>query len=305
MAAWRHPIADFGRFLYPSDKEPRLPVKPSAPFISFDRPVIVILAVSILILIFILRSVLQTQRALHWWQRRQALQSHQVAEEIRNGLLQKSFSLRRHLEVALAAAPGSGTLNQDWLQTLEALHHDFKDLSDRLSPPYLEESLPLAIQYRVTEWQHHYPGWRFQCDFPAEWPSESPEHSRVILTMLDELLRIVCVPALSPPSLDLALSPSIQLDLQVNHVQAALNVQIGPSATGQPGLNPESADLRDLARAFAALTGGRCVYQPQSPGLTSYWCWPLVGNAAVPVEGNFADNLDDNPVPRSPTPRPE
>jgi hypothetical protein len=115
--------------------------------------VIVILAVSTLVLSLLLVSFLKTQRALHWWQNRQAQQSHQAAEEIRNKLLQTSFSLRRNLEVALGNETSDISLDRAWLNTLDGLHNDLKLLSDCLSPPYLEESLPLVIQCRAEVWQ--------------------------------------------------------------------------------------------------------------------------------------------------------
>jgi hypothetical protein len=229
--------------------------------------VIVILVVSIIVLVTLLLSLLKTQRALRWWQSQQAQQSHQVAESIRNGLLQKSFSLRRNLEVALADAAGDITVNQAWLNALEDVHNDFKLLSDRLSPPYLEESLPLAIQYRVEEWQCHYPGCAFTLDLPAHWQAEPSDHSSVILTALDELWRLVC----SRP----VPNRSIHLRLQVESAMAVLRIQI----LVPEGSDPESADLRYLTRAFAALTGGTCTYQHQQNQLTMHFRWKYMGDS--------------------------
>jgi hypothetical protein len=229
--------------------------------------VIVILAVSILVLVLLLISLLKTQRALRWWQSRQAIQSHQVAEDIRNGLLQKSFSLRRNLEVALGDATGDIPLNQAWLNALEDFHNDFKRLSDRLSPPYLEESLPLAIQYRVEEWQLHYPGCEFTLDLPAHWQAEPSEHSLVLLTALDELWRLVC----SRP----VPHRSIHLRLQIESAMAVLWIQLLTSEE----FSPESADLSHLARAFGALTGGTCTYQHQQNQLTMHFRWKYMGDS--------------------------
>jgi hypothetical protein len=229
--------------------------------------VIVILAVSIIVLVILLLSLLKTQRALRWWQSQQALQSHQVAESIRNGLLQTSFSLRRNLEVALGSTAGDLSLDPAWLHTLEGLHNDFKLLSDRLSPPYLEESLPLAIQYRVEEWQCHYPGCEFTLDLPVHWQAEPSEHSSVILTALDELWRLVCARPVP--------NRSIQLRLQMESAMALLRIQIWVPEE----FDPESADLSHLARAFGALTDGTCTYQHQQNQLTMHFRWKYMGDS--------------------------
>ena len=147
---------------------------------------------------------------------------HQAAEEIRNGILQKSFSLRRTFEVALNdTAPGS-SLNSQWLKTLEDLHTEFGLLSDRLSPPGLEDGLPLAIHYQSQQWQADYSDWEFKLDLPDQWMVEPCDRSRVILTALDELLRSTLCDDLPDKCVRICLTfepPSRKLSVQIPTAQ--------------------------------------------------------------------------------------
>jgi hypothetical protein len=227
--------------------------------------VIVILSVSILVLVVILMSLLKTQRALRWWQNQQALQLHQVAEEIRDGLLQQSFSLRRNLEVDLDGVAASRmVLTQTWLNSLEGLHHDFKLLSDFLSPPYLEESFPLALQYQMEAWQVRHPGCEFTLKLPALWQQELSDRGQVMLTALDQLLRLTVSQAFP--------GQSIRLCLRAEQSTAELSVQISTPE----GLNLEVRNLRRLARAVPALVDGSCFYQRDQNQLTMYFRWKYV-----------------------------
>jgi hypothetical protein len=215
-------------------------------------------------------SLLKTQRALRWWQNQQALQLHQVAEEIRDSLLQQSFSLRRNLEVDLeGVAANSMVMNQSWLNSLEGLHNDFKLLSDFLSPPYLEESLPLALQYRVETWQAHYPSRKFTLNLPDLWPQEMPDRTQVLFTALDEVLRLTASSTLP--------DETIELCLRTEQSTAELRVQISTPEV----LNLEVQNLRHLARAVPALVDGSCFYQRDQNRLTMYFRWKYVEDSQL------------------------
>jgi len=190
---------------------------------------------------------------------------HQAAEEIRNGILQKSFSLRRTLEVALDdTAPGT-SLNSEWLKTLEDLHTEFGLLSDRLSPPGLEDGLPLAIHYQSQQWQADYSDWEFKLDLPDQWMVEPCDRSRVILTALDELLRSTLCDDLP--------DKCVRICLTFKPPSRKLSVQIPNAQTGDTSLNLNSSDLRHLATAFSALTAGTCVYREHNSQLIIHFRW--------------------------------
>ncbi len=132
----------------------------------------------------------QTQRSLGWWYRHQASQQAQAAEFIRDGVLQAAFSLRRSLELSLLnAAPTPPTVQRELLTTFDHIHQDLKILSDRLSPPYWEDSLPLAIQHLLADWQRRYPSLKLVVTLPAEW-QHSPTHHHPILMLLNACLQV-------------------------------------------------------------------------------------------------------------------
>lgn len=246
--------------------------------------VIVILVLSTMTLILRLASFWKMQRALQWWQSRQENQLHQAAEEIRNGLLQKSFSLRRNLEVAQNSSMvsdrsetiGAHTPSQTWLNTLEDLNHDLKTLSDRLSPLYLGDSLPLALHARADQWRVVYPNCQFTLDLPTEWLPETYEWSQVLIVALDELFHLILSPSI--PKLSVALCLNLEpemgdLSVQIRETEAQLETQLEVQSTDLKFVPQEQ--LSYIALAFAALTAGRCRYQQTQNYLSSNFRWKL------------------------------
>ena len=213
---------------------------------------------------------MKTRRALQWWQPRQDDQLYQAAEEIRNGLLQKSFSLRRNLEVTQQGSIVDLALSQTWLNTLEDLNHDLKTLSDRLSPLYLEESLPLALNARAEQWRVIYPSCQFTLDLPTEWPSEPYDRSQVLIVALDEMFHIVMSPSI--PKL------SVVLCLTLKPEMGDLSIQIQTADSQSVDFKFVQKQLSHIARAFVALTAGRCRYQQTQNGLSSNFRWKLNPN---------------------------
>jgi hypothetical protein len=66
------------------------------------------------ILVWLLVSNYRNQRALRWWHSRQLARMHQEGEAIRDGMLQSTFFIRRHLESPLP----SNAEAQDKLDTV-------------------------------------------------------------------------------------------------------------------------------------------------------------------------------------------
>ena len=136
-------------------------------------------------------SYLRSQKALQWWQQKQSKQLSREAEKIRDGLLQESFTLRRILELSLLNEDLTSTqLNQDLLEKMEKFHQSLEQLSDRLSPAYIEDSLPLAIQCVVESWQTSNSNVKIEMELPAVWRQEPLDRSLLILKILDELLQM-------------------------------------------------------------------------------------------------------------------
>jgi hypothetical protein len=205
------------------------------------------------------------RHALQWWWQRQAARLHREAECIRDGLLQESFGLRRGLELALIE-PGDIPIaqGQEWLDKIDQFHHTVEELSNHLSPPYLNESLPLAIQYSLSVWQVANP-LIWTLDLPDSWQDEPIDRSYVILTTLDELLQIVLQ---EPTSVT-----SISIQLRQHNDISKLQVEVTYSDAIILAKSSHVNDLRHLCQAFQCLAPGKSRTQRQEQTVTWYFCW--------------------------------
>ena len=136
-------------------------------------------------------SDLRIQQALQWWFSRQFLKLFLEAEKIRDDLLQESFTIRRNLDL-LAKDNLSLSTNktQEYLKQIDNFHHSFVQLSDRLFPASIQDSLPLSIECLLEPWLTSNPHLYFHFDMPLYWRYEQAERSLIVLTILEELLRI-------------------------------------------------------------------------------------------------------------------
>lgn len=131
------------------------------------------------------------EKALQWWYGRKLRQLEYEAHLIREQLLQESFAMRRSLELSLIKSDKlAKSSHQKYLHQLENFHFTLKELSDRLSPPYIDEELPLALQYLVKKWQEKFPRCQFDLKLPSNWLQNYQDNNSIILNFLEELLRI-------------------------------------------------------------------------------------------------------------------
>ena len=258
-----------------------------------------ILIACIAIIIWLFVSYSRARRALQWWERRRAFQLYCETERIRNGLLQESLAMRRSIELLLGDSCEISLQSvRDWLTGIEKFHHSLGQLSDRLSPPYVEESLPLAIQYLLELWQTYNPKLNIQMELPRDWPDESPECSRVILIALDELLRITLSEVATShlgnntdtenrlrafqqcetdkigmlPS-NVLTELSIHVSLKKQEKFGEIEVQISyPNESTL--VSPSSLkDLDYLKEAFHFFTRGQCFYKRKDLTVVWYFRW--------------------------------
>lgn len=206
----------------------------------------------------------KVQRSLQWWHGKQVMQLRHEAEELRNGLLQEIFVLRRNLEISLAT-PGESS-EYKGLESVEKIYGSLKDLSDRLSPPYIDESLPHAIQHRLQAWQFRYPAIPMEAVVPKDWPPDRYEQHRAILLILDELLEI-SLAALPAPE-------SISLHLWQQQQQAHLTIQL-MQPKSSINSNLDSAKLSDLKGIFRLLISGKCSCHVTDSATTWHFFWKL------------------------------
>ncbi|MBE9157956.1 hypothetical protein IQ265_14130 [Nodosilinea sp. LEGE 06152] len=123
----------------------------------------------------LVKPVIDSAWLLRWWHRHQAQWLNREADAIRNGLLQDLFAVRRQLELL----PSGGGL-----ATVEHLYEALADLGNRLSSPYLHDSLPLAIQQALADWPPQVPA---RAELPGQWSVEPVEHTLLLLAVLNHL----------------------------------------------------------------------------------------------------------------------
>jgi hypothetical protein len=211
-------------------------------------------------------SYLRSQQALQWWQQRQSGRLSCEADKIRDGLLQESFTIRRSLEVSLLSEDSTSTkLNQELLKKTEKLYHCLKQLSDRLSPAYIEDSLPLAIQCLVESWQKCNSNVKIEMEFPTVWKQEPRDRSLLILRILDELLKITLSELVTELSIHISLKQQGKIGELIVHISYPDILTLG-SHWGRE-------DLEYLRQTFQFLTSGQCFRRKEELTVAWYFRW--------------------------------
>ena len=228
---------------------------------------IIVLIACIVSLLWVGASYVKAKQALQWWQARQSMRLFTEAEKIRDGLLQESFAMHRSLERSLADHVSLSTnSSQDWLNNIQEFYHSLKQLSDYLSPAYIEDSLPLAIQSVVEAWQTDNSRIKIEIDLPANWKHEPPDRSLIILRILDELLQITLA--------ELLTNRLIQISLKAQGDVGELIVHISYPDRHSLLSRNNLKELEYLRQTFRFLTSGQCCRRTQ--GLTVVWCFRWV-----------------------------
>lgn len=212
--------------------------------------------VCVLALVGLSVSYFRMRHAWLWWSQRQFLRSHEEAEIIRDRLLQQSFTMRRGLESALIDTHDSSL--KACLEQFNLFHQSLNALSDRLSPPYLEDNLTLAIEHLLNSWKSEQAHLTIDFKHPSVWEHAPHPSDALILDALDEVLRIVSTHLLTP----------ITIFVSLNYVRSQINLDIHiPDAED---LNIHS-DLKRLSQVVRFLTGGYCSFSSQQQALTWHY----------------------------------
>lgn len=201
------------------------------------------------------------ERAIQWWYDRQSKQLTWEAERIRDCLLQESFAVRRSLELSLLRSHKSAidpVLN--WIEQFQIFHAYLKELSDRLSPPYLEEGLPLAIECLVQKWQLAKPNCKFQLKLTPQWRQNSSDRNRIVLTAVDGILEL---------ELSDLKKVVIDLDLQQNARDNQLKITLERHTSHSALSSDKCRELKYLSQSFRILTSGTLLVRAQK-SLVSY-----------------------------------
>lgn len=190
-------------------------------------------------------SEYHTQRALQWWHQRQVNRLHDGAELIRDGILQELFAIRRMLELA---RDRQEPVSQASLRQLEVLHLRLERVSNQLSPAFIRDSLPLAIQHVLREWQLRYPAVKLSTQLPQGDFREPTLASRVAFTTFEELLFLV--------SNKLEADASVAVNLVCHDNTATLTVHINNLDCHQCRAIAQLKELSHLRQSFQFLTNG-------------------------------------------------
>jgi hypothetical protein len=140
------------------------------------------------------RATQRQQRAWQWWQQQQQQQLHHRAESIRDDLLQQTFAFRRYLEKGRDPIP-SQTITPDpsvqWLERLNQVYCSLESLSNELSPPFVEDSLPLALQFVLKDLEKAYPNLWVDLQLPLNWTSFASNPNAMLVSVVMVLLHLL------------------------------------------------------------------------------------------------------------------
>lgn len=226
----------------------------------------VVIITCIVVVLWLLVSYYRTQQALFWWNSRQWIKMCQQGEVIRNGLLQESFIIRRHLELSSINCPESQQQEEQYyLATIEKFHYSLKELSDYLCVGHIDDSLPLAIKSLLTGWKSRIPALHLELELPTEWHHESHFISRVILVVLEELLQMTLS--------DISSSVFIFISLKPREHFSELMVQIIGLDVSKLTFKSRSTQSDHLRRAFQFLTFGECFHHRNKDTEIWYFRW--------------------------------
>ena len=171
--------------------------------------------------------------------------------------------MRRQLELALVQPLGyPEQTNQTLLTTIEKFHTALNELSDHLAPPYLDSSLPLAIQSLMETWKAHHPQYPLRLELPAEWSHESPDKGRILLITITELLRLALLDQPTETSITVCLTSQAQF--------SELRLQLSCPDASRLIARTRLHESEQVSRAFGFLMPGKCYHQRKDQ--TLIWC---------------------------------
>lgn len=213
-----------------------------------------------------LTSYHKAQKALQWWSYRQSSKLLLEAENIRDSLLQETFTMRRSLDLlSMNYLDLSSDKLRHFLQQIDNFHDSLVQLSDRLFPESLQDSFPLVIESLLEPWLNSNPHLYFQIDMPIYWRYEPAERGLIILRSLEELLTITLSEILMPKSIYISLKQKSeigQLTVKINYSEGAAIV-----------FRPSLLELDYLCQSCQFLTSAKCFYHTHDFRVSWYFSW--------------------------------
>lgn len=194
---------------------------------------------------------------LQWWQQQRITSLKQEADAIRNGVLQEVFAIRRLLALCSTQQTAQKRDNLDCAPhavelDLEKIHTSLNQLSDRLDPPYIQESLPLAIGHAADKWKASLP---LTLHLPQAWPSEPTVHAHLLLMLLNALCKTLS--ARSTPQTTRAALLSCNVSLKCASDSKNLTITLSYSdPVPAANITQLTAQLTPIVQTFQLLSKG-------------------------------------------------
>jgi hypothetical protein len=208
------------------------------------------------------------KQALQWWFYREFLKLFLESEKVRDDLLQESFTIRRNLDLLVMDKLSlSVTEIQAHIKKIDNFHHSLVQLSDRLCPISIQDSLPLCIECLLEPWINSYPHLDFQVNMPISWRIEETERSWIILRILEELLRITL------PETEILLPIYIHVTLKEIGSIALLAVKISYPDLSTLIFYSHLPELEYLYDIFKLLISGKCSFFHKHLMSTWHFYW--------------------------------
>ncbi|MGF1567070.1 MAG: hypothetical protein ACFCVD_03175 [Nodosilinea sp.] len=202
---------------------------------------------------------------MRWWHQHQARQLSHEADLIRNGVLQDIFALRRHLELSCQSQPNADAFGcEGHLTNLKRVYAALENLSHRLETPYLQDSLPLALQHALQPWQHRCP---WQVTLPPTWEAEPVENTQLLTMFLTILVPLLTDTAPQP------IHCLLTLEAIAGHKQLTLQAAY-PESLSSARVAALSTSVTPILDTFQLLTQGE--YKPDFQPARLDWRlrWP-------------------------------
>jgi hypothetical protein len=204
--------------------------------------------------------------ALQWWSYRQSKKLFWEAETIRDSLLQESFSMRRSLDIfKIANLNLSVEQISEYIKKIDKFHHSLVQLSDRLCPVYIQDSLPLSIQCLLDSWVISHPHVYFHIDLPQNWQNEPMECNLIILMALEELLKITLQ--------ELVRLMAINITLTTESEHKKLKVRLTYADISTPIFYSQLPEFKYLADTLEFLIAGKCCYRSYNFRIAWQFSW--------------------------------
>lgn len=188
---------------------------------------------------------------------------NQEADLIRNGVLQDIFAIRRRLELLSQTRPLARDSFDRYLPELKHVYTILENLSNRLESPYLQNSLPLALEHSLKLWSETM---QLEMQLPQTWEPDPIEYSRLLILLIENLWKQLAIAVVLPHHCTLILQH--QAAIKELRVQVSYKELLPSSLSNQIAIS-----LIPFLKTFQLLTQGQYEqdFQPRSLNWILRW----------------------------------